>query len=109
MSTIYRLRGGGTGLALRVEHLLSLDGVTDVLCRALVKDEGDVDVMDEKWLSKLGRSNVENKLRDELAFGGYEAYGHLWDGNTSGDTDEFYVRVRIRLTEIYPDLEEKES
>lgn len=109
MSAIYRLRGGGTGLALRVEHILSLDEATTVLCRALVHDARDVDDLDEKWLSKLGRSTVEKKLRDELAFGGYEAYGHLWDENTSGDGDEFYVRVRIRLTEIYPDLEEKDS
>lgn len=101
MVDVYKTNRGRHVLSLRVKHLLDLDQTTDVLCRALVHDTNDVDGWNPATLS---RTRAEALLRDELAFGGYEAYGHMWGENVSGDTDAFYDHVKERVHELWPAL-----
>lgn len=103
MAEIYKTTRGRHALSLRVSQLLGLDEVVEVLCRSLSRDYGHD--LDEADVSRMPRADVERQLRDELAFGGYAAYGHRWEDNVEGDSDDFYERVKARVLAIYPALE----
>lgn len=92
---------GRRALQLQVRHLVDLDEAVEVVCRQLARRYNSADALP----FKVGKGQLQTMLKEELAFGGYEAYGHLWTDNFPGDDDDaaaFRHKVETYLVAAWP-------